>query len=81
MDPSTNMPANRDAVTRLRDGRSRNRGVIPGGGITVFLFSKATQLSLVSSQPPIHWIMIISYEGLKRPGAWTWPLISTFVPV
>jgi len=73
MDPSTNRIVNRDAVidmvTSLRNGRSRNRGSIPGKRTTIFLFSKATKLTLVSNQPPIHRIMIISYEGLKRLGA------------
>jgi hypothetical protein len=57
-DPSTNRLVNRDAVvdieTSLRDGRSRNRGSIPGRRIKIFLFSKATKLALVSGQLPIH---------------------------
>lgn len=73
MDPSANRLVNRDAavdmVTSVRNGRSRNLGSIPGRRITIFIFSKATKLALVSNQPPIHWIMIISNEGLRRPGA------------
>jgi len=71
MDPSNNRLANSDAVfdmvTSLKDGRSRNRGSISGRRIKIFLFSKATKLALFSNQPRIHWIMIISKEGLKRP--------------
>jgi len=73
MGPSTNRLVNRDVVidmvTSLRNGRLRNRGSIPGKRITIFLFSKAIKLTLLSNQPPIHWIMIISYEGLKLPGS------------
>jgi hypothetical protein len=70
---NTNRLANRDGVvdmiTSLRDGRSRNRGSILGRRIKIILFSKATKLALVSKQPPSRWIMIISYEELKWPGA------------
>jgi hypothetical protein len=38
------------------------------GGDRIFLFPTASRPALGPTQPPIQWIQVAPYPGLKRPG-------------
>lgn len=62
-------------VTGLWAGRPKNRAWDCQQEQEICLFSKTSRLTLGPTQPPIQWVPeALSLGGIKRPGAWNWPL-------